>query len=80
MSSEELQHPSEELQVKDLAIKLLGMIDKLDVRISKLEKKIPETFDILYKSPESDKHKKLHLSLDELYGRINTIEKSMRNN
>ena len=50
MSSDKSQIPSEELQVKDLAVKLLGMIDRLDARISKLEEKMPETFDIFYNS------------------------------
>lgn len=78
MSSEELQNQTEELQVKDLAVKLLGMIDKLDARISKLEKKVPESFDIFYKPPGAADHQKLHLSLDELYAKINKIEESIQ--
>lgn len=79
MSSDKSQIPSEELQVKDLAIKLLGMIDRLDARISKLEEKMPETFDIFYKPPGREKHQKLHLSIDELYGKINKIETELNN-
>jgi hypothetical protein len=72
MSSE--QNQNEEIQVKDLAINLLGLIDALNARISKLEEKMPETFDIFYRPPGAESHQKLHLSLDELYGKINSIE------
>lgn len=72
MNSE--QNQSEEIQAKDLVIKILGLIDKLEARITKLEEKIPESFDIFYKPPGGEKYQKLHLSLDELYGKINKIE------
>jgi hypothetical protein len=77
MSSEKSQIQNEELLVKDLAVKLLGMIDQLESRISKIEEKMPDSFDIFYKPPGGSKHQKLHLSLDELYGKINKIEREL---
>ena len=77
MNSE--QNQSEEIQAKDLVVKILGIIDKLEARITKLEEKIPESFDIFYKPPGDEKYQKLHLSLDELYGKINKIETELNN-
>lgn len=72
MSSENSQN-----ELRDTTLQILRLIDKLDARVKKLEEKMPETFDIFYKPPESDEHKKLHLSLDELYGKINRIEREL---
>ncbi len=56
---------------------ILKLIDKLDARLRKLEEKIPDTFDVYYKAPGENKHKKLHLSLDELYAKINRVEEML---
>lgn len=65
---------SEELQVKDLAIQLLSKIDKLDERLGRLEKKVPESFDIFYRAPTKEKHEKLNVVLDDLHMRLNKLE------
>lgn len=63
-----------ELQVKDLAIELLSKIDKLDERLSRLEKRVPESFDIFYRAPTKGKHEKLNVVLDDLHMRLNKLE------
>ena len=70
MNSEE----QEELQVKDLAIQLLSKIDKLDERLSRLEKRVPESFDIFYRAPTKGSHEKLNVVLDDLHIRLNKLE------
>jgi len=59
---------------KDLESK----IDNLNVRLSILENRLPKSFDIFYKAPGQEKHQKLHLSLDDIYARINRIEEQMK--
>ena len=68
----------EELQVKDLAIQLLSKIDKLDERLSRLEKRVPESFDIFYRAPTKGNHEKLNVVLDDLHVRLNKLEESQQ--
>lgn len=66
----------EELQVRDLAIQLLNKLDKLEERLSRLEKRVPESFDVFYKPPGEERHQKLNVVLDNLHVRLNTLEES----
>lgn len=59
--------------LKDLENK----IDNLNFRLSELESRLPKSFDIFYKPPGQEKHQKLHLSLDDIYARINRIERQI---
>lgn len=52
-------------------------IDNLNFRLSELENRLPKSFDIFYKPPHQEKHQKLHLSLDDIYARINRIERQI---
>lgn len=70
-----LDNPAE-LQVKDLAIQLLSRLDKLEERLSRLEKRVPESFDVFYRPPGEEKHQKLNVVLDNLHVRLNTLEES----
>lgn len=70
-----LDNPAE-LQVKDLAIQLLSRLDKLDERLSRLEKRVPESFDVFYRPPGEERHQKLNVVLDNLHVRLNTLEES----
>ena len=66
----------EELQVKDLVIQLLSKIDKLDERLSRLEKRVPESFDVFYRPPGGESHQRLNVVLDNLHERLNILEDS----
>jgi hypothetical protein len=68
----------EEEQNRSLIIQLLSKLDKLEERLGKLEKQVPETFDIFYKPPGKDKHEKLNETLDNLHVNLNTLEEAIR--
>jgi ribosomal protein S15P/S13E len=52
----------------------------LEKRISELEEKIPNTFDIFYRPPGWIGHVKLNLALDDLYAKINRLEDHFNEN
>lgn len=49
-------------------------IKNLEKRISSLDSRVPDSFEIYYKPPGFIEHQKLNLTLDHLYGKINKIE------
>lgn len=59
---------------EEVILDLQKEIKRLNDRLSKLEERVPKSYDIFYKPPGQETHQKLHLSLDELYARINKVE------
>lgn len=64
------------MKMKDLENRLALILDDIETRLINLEErvgKIPDPFTLYYKAPGED-YKKINEVLDNLHGRLNTLE------